>query len=584
MKLALKKFLLATLLCSTTTLSYGMEAAGEMQQESIGTRPQQMSMVAGAKISQCQRTSFREYKEELFKQKKKELIDYFDYLIFSGYLGLMPISIALYDSHSIASILQVPILDVIEDHFLKELLQISDTVDYVFDSVGSSNPVKYLREKNKDILKYLSLINYSELGMDVFNLAISPLSETELRRFARLEKNSKNETLKKIMKNLHILHLPSFSGSIEEDSKKYFPKHDDDNDEVGECFLVAPRITFIMLMIDDNVLDQKKGYGNWKYLDANFSSFFPFTYEHIEAELTKNYMLVFEEDNLVWDVIKNELTKKEKSKLKEKRKKEKIKSPLFFDFIGSKIPKDEQEYQEISKIAETPKDVLKAQFEELGQESGPSEPFIEQMMSDLRLKPTVLPELRLEHTIKKQQPEEKKSSLKDGAAAAQQKQLFYKKEDGKIFYTEKDYNAYQQTKVRNLEQQQKILKALTMQKVYKHQLINQTSLLSPEERDLAFKKLDVPLATQQSIQDLFTGTYDETKMDPKELYVLYADLKISKENGRTSGTHGHMQTTSGIGMQVVSHGSYGDKYYGKKTMGDIKQKINFILHQALYQQ
>ena len=143
----------------------------------------------------------------------------------------MPISIALYDSHSIASILQVPILDVIEDHFLKELLQISDTVDYVFDSVGSSNPVKYLREKNKDILKYLSLINYSELGMDVFNLAISPLSETELRRFARLEKNSKNETLKKIMKNLHILHLPSFSGSIEEDSKKYFPKHDDDNDE-----------------------------------------------------------------------------------------------------------------------------------------------------------------------------------------------------------------------------------------------------------------------------------------------------------------------------------------------------------------
>ena len=126
-----------------------------------------------------------------------------------------------------------------------------------------------------------------------------------------------------------------------------------------------------------------------------------------------------------------------------------IKSPLFFNFIGSKIPKDEKEYLEISKIAKTPKEVLKKQLEELAQkamekELEPSKSSIEQRMGDLRLEPTVEPELKLEHTIGKQQDEEVKSSLEDvameeedGAVATQEKQSFYKQENGKTFYTKK---------------------------------------------------------------------------------------------------------------------------------------------------
>ena len=289
---------------------------------------------------------------------------------------------------------------------------------------------------------------------------------------------------------------------------------------------------------------------------------------------------------------KNELSKGQKKTLKKEREKDKIKSPLFFNFIGSKIPKDEKEYLEISKIAKTPKEVLKKQLEELAQkamekELEPSESSIEQRMGDLRLEPTVEPELKLEHTIGKQQDEEVKSSLEDIAreeeddvAPAPQNEPF-KQENDKTFYTKKDYLVYQ-SKKNNLEEQQKIVKALTMQKVHKYQLINETRQLGAEERDIALEKLNTTPSTKQSIQDLFTGTYAETKMAPKELCELYGDLQLSKRIGRTSGTHGHIQIASTIGMQMVSHGSYGDKYYGKKTMSDIKQKINFILHQALY--
>ena len=139
-----------------------------------------------------------------------------------------------------------------------------------------------------------------------------------------------------------------------------------------------------------------------------------------------------------------------------------------------------------------------------------------------------------------------------------------------------------QYKMLEMDDVQKIVKSLTMQKVHKYKLINKTRQLGAEERDVALEKLNTTLSTKQSIQDLFTGTYGETKMAPKELCELYGDLQLSKRIGRTSGTHGHIQIASTIGMQMVSHGSYGDKYYGKKTMSDIKQKINFILHQALY--
>ena len=634
MKLTLKKILLVTLLCSTTTLSYGMEETKEAHQQFMCDQPQQMNQnltvkrfcehklqgaqVVGAQIPQCQQISFKEYKKELFKQKKKEMLDYYislSNLDITQSIVMSDLIDIVKNSHSIADILETPMLNVVEDNPLIELLQISDKMDNKLNSLGLPDHLKNSREKNnklnsllnsldlpdhlknsreknKDCLKLLSLINYPELEMDVFNLESASLSKTEFKNFLRLKKNSKNETLKKIMDNMYILNPLKFSSSMKEGSKEYFLEHNKkDND--SKQYLVAPKITFIMLMIDDNILDQQTGYTNWKYLDANFSSFFPFSNEQIETELKKNYELILIKNSLDWYVEKNELSKGQKKTLKKEREKDKIKSPLFFNFIGSKIPKDEKEYLEISKIAETPKEVLKKQLEELAQkamekELEPSKSSIEQRMGDLRLEPTVEPELKLEHTIGKQQDEEVKSSLEDvameeedGAVATQEKQSFYKQENGKTFYTKKDYLVYQ-SKKNNLEEQQKIVKALTMQKVHKYQLINETRQLGAEERDIALEKLNTTPSTKQSIQDLFTGTYGETKMAPKELCELYGDLQLSKRIGRTSGTHAHIQIASTIGMQMVSHGSYGDKYYGKKTMSDIKQKINFILHQALY--
>ena len=689
MKLSLKKILLATILCSTTTLSYGMEATQEAHQQFMRSQQQQMSratqyptlqarrsikistsryhflshenfvplltqeineflnarsmlnnhnrmliqvlaenyqsplciiqpnyiplpvryklspifrehklqgaQVVGAQIPQCQQISFKEYKKELFKQKKKEMLDYYislSNLDITQSIVMSDLIDIVKNSHSIADILKTPMVNFIIDNPLITLLQISDKMDHKINSLDLPDHLKNSREKNKDCLKLLSLINYPELEMDVFNLGFSPLTKTELKKFLRLKENSKNETLKKIMDNMYILNPLKFSSSMKEGSKEYFLEHNKkDND--SKQYLVAPKITFIMLMIDDNILDQQTGYTNWKYLDANFSSFFPFSNEQIKTELKKNYKLTLDKNDLEWYVEKNELSKGQKKTLKKEREKDKIKSPLFFNFIGSKIPKDEKEYLEISKIAKTPKEVLKKQLEELAQkamekELEPSKSSIEQRMGDLRLEPTVEPELKLEHTIGKQQDEEVKSSLEDvameeedGAVATQEKQSFYKQENGKTFYTKKDYLVYQ-SKKNNLEEQQKIVKALTMQKVHKYQLINETRQLGAEERDIALEKLNTTPSTKQSIQDLFTGTYAETKMAPKELCELYGDLQLSKRIGRTSGTHAHIQIASTIGMQMVSHGSYGDKYYGKKTMSDIKQKINFILHQALY--